>query len=186
MTILLTCVSALDATIFGEIQGVVDDPPHRPVAGASAKLQATTLGLRLDTGMGNDSEIAPPLEYRSRSPGLFKPNSSVAPPFTGGLICPPSAQDCEPPPGLAPVDHDQRNTLNVGFDAMLPGHVFAATNVYYGSGFSNGLPDAQYPGVYLPQHATSDISLGKSFGEGEKLQTVDNGVECSQPARAPG
>jgi hypothetical protein len=87
-------------------------------------------------------------------------------PFTGGLICGnPPAPGCEPPPIYAPVDHDQRNTLNVGFNATLPWHSFASTNVYYGSGFTNGMPDAQFPGNYLPQHTTFDISLGKSFGE---------------------
>jgi Carboxypeptidase regulatory-like domain/TonB dependent receptor/TonB-dependent Receptor Plug Domain len=87
-------------------------------------------------------------------------------PFTGGLICPtPAPPGCEPPPGYAPVDHDQRNTLNFGFNANLPWQAFASTNVYYGSGFTNGMPDAQYPGNYLPQHTTFDLSLGKSFGE---------------------
>ena len=38
-----------------------------------------------------------------------------------------------------PLDHDQRNTLNTGFTANLPMHTWFATNVYYGSGFSNGL-----------------------------------------------
>jgi len=92
-------------------------------------------------------------------------------PFTGGLVCPvPIPDGCEPPVGLSPVDHDQRNTLNVGFNATLPAQIFAATNVYYGSGFTNGLPDAQYPGDYLPQHTTFDISLGKTFGEKEKYK----------------
>ena len=63
------------------------------------------------------------------------------------------------------MDHDQRNTLNVGFNASLPWQVFASTNVYYGSGLTNGSPDAQYPGDYLPQHTTFDFSLGKSFSE---------------------
>jgi hypothetical protein len=89
-----------------------------------------------------------------------------AAPFTGGLICPtPAPAGCEPTPGqLMPVDHDQRNTLNMGFDAALPWQAFASTNVYYGSGFTNGMPDAQYPGNYLPQHTTFDIAVGKSFG----------------------
>jgi hypothetical protein len=88
-------------------------------------------------------------------------------PITGGLICPPNNSDCPLliPPGLSPVDHDQRNTLNVGFNANLPWQSFASTNVYYGSGFTNGIPDTQYPGDYLPPHTTFDISLGKSFGE---------------------
>ena len=56
-------------------------------------------------------------------------------PITGGLICPShvTARD------IRPVDHDQRNTLNVGFNATLPWQTYASTNVYYGSGFTNGI-----------------------------------------------
>jgi hypothetical protein len=92
-------------------------------------------------------------------------------PITGGLICPApvtSACSLDIPPGLAPVDHDQRNTLNVGFNSSLPWQTYAATNVYYGSGFTNGLygtPQAQYPGLYLPSHTTFDLSIGKTFAE---------------------
>lgn len=86
--------------------------------------------------------------------------------ITGGLVCfPISSPQCAASPAYRPVDHDQRNTLNVGFNASLPWRVFASTNVYYGSGFSNGNPNQQYPGAYLPQHTTFDVSLGKSFGE---------------------
>jgi TonB dependent receptor/Carboxypeptidase regulatory-like domain/TonB-dependent Receptor Plug Domain len=92
-------------------------------------------------------------------------------PITGGLICPTpvtSACPLDIPPGLAPVDHDQRNTLNFGFNANLPWQAYASTNVYYGSGFTNGFfgtPEAQYPGQYLPSHTTFDLALGKSFAE---------------------
>jgi Carboxypeptidase regulatory-like domain/TonB-dependent Receptor Plug Domain len=94
-------------------------------------------------------------------------------PITGGVVCPlPVTPACPVfvPPGYSPVDHDQRNTLNIGANTNLPWHVFASTNVYYGSGFTNGTPDAQYPGNYLPQHTTFDIALGKSFGEGDKYR----------------
>lgn len=94
-------------------------------------------------------------------------------PITGGVICPlPVTPACPVfiPPGYSPVDHDQRNTLNVGANSTLPWQAFASTNVYYGSGFTNGNPDAQYPGNYLPQHTTFDIALGKSFGEKEKYR----------------
>jgi hypothetical protein len=89
-------------------------------------------------------------------------------PITGGLICPTSNDTACPLdilPGYSAVDHDQRNTLNFGFDGNFPRQAYASTNVYYGSGFTNGIPDAQYPGPYLPQHTTFNISLGKSFGE---------------------
>ena len=94
-------------------------------------------------------------------------------PITGGVVCPVPVTPACPvaiPPGYSPVDHDQRNTLNLGVNGRLPWQVFGSTNVYYGSGFTNGLPDAQYPGNYLPQHTTFDISLGKSFGEKDKYR----------------
>ena len=69
------------------------------------------------------------------------------------------------PSTSTPLDHDQRNTLNFGGDLTLPGRAYASTNVYYGSGFSNALPGAPYPGNYLPQHTSFDLSLGKDFGE---------------------
>jgi len=90
-------------------------------------------------------------------------------PITGGLICPPNSapQSCtlDIPPGLSPVDHDQRNTLNFGYNTSLPWQSYASTNIYYGSGFTNGLPGVQYPGPYLPVHTTFDLALGKSFAE---------------------
>jgi Carboxypeptidase regulatory-like domain/TonB dependent receptor/TonB-dependent Receptor Plug Domain len=89
-------------------------------------------------------------------------------PITGGLICPtPVTPACglDIPPGLSPVDHDQRDTLNLGFNTSLPWQSFASTNVYYGSGFTNGLPGVQYPGNYLPGHTTFDLAIGKTFAE---------------------
>jgi outer membrane receptor protein involved in Fe transport len=79
--------------------------------------------------------------------------------ITGGLT------DFSLPSGLSPLDHDQRNTLNVGGDVSLPWHSYASTNVYYGSGFSNAFPGQPYPGDYLPQHTTFDLTLGKDFRE---------------------
>jgi outer membrane cobalamin receptor len=66
---------------------------------------------------------------------------------------------------FGPLDHDQRNTLNVGGTVSLPWRSIASTNVYYGSGFTNGFPGQPYPGDYLPQHTTFDLSLAKDFGE---------------------
>ena len=79
--------------------------------------------------------------------------------ITGGLT------DFTVFPELNPLDHDQRNTLNVGGDITLPWRSYASTNVYYGSGFSNGFPGQPYPGNYLPSHTTFDLSFGKEFGE---------------------
>jgi len=96
--------------------------------------------------------------------------------ITGGLICydPNNTVVCAVSNAYTPLDHDQRNTLNVGFNATLPWRAFASTNVYYGSGFSNGDPDPStpYPNQYLPQHTTFDLSAGKSIGEKTTLSVT--------------
>ncbi len=94
--------------------------------------------------------------------------------ITGGLT------DFSLPAGLSPLDHDQRNTLNVGGYVRLPWRSFASTNVYYGSGFTNGLngvPGSPFMGTYLPGHTTVDLSLGKSFGESTSISV--NGLNIA-------
>jgi hypothetical protein len=73
--------------------------------------------------------------------------------ITGGLT------NFAPPTGYYALDHDQRNTVNAGFDADLPWQSFAAMNLYYGSGFSNGAA----PPSHLPSHASLDVSLGRNL-----------------------
>jgi hypothetical protein len=97
----------------------------------------------------------------------------------GGFTC--SAVNdpaCDLGPDYTPVDHDQRQTLNTGFTAKLPAHSWFSTNVYYGSGFSNGSAGATdangnlispYQGSYLPVHTTFDVSGGHAIGERWRL-----------------
>jgi len=88
--------------------------------------------------------------------------------ITGGLI----PTDNTPSPDYGQLDHDQRNTLNVGIQTTLPWRTFASSNIYYGSGFSNGNGPA-VAGIapccssldYLPSHTTVDLSIGKDFTE---------------------
>jgi hypothetical protein len=92
----------------------------------------------------------------------------------GGFTCSLPGDDACTPPDFAyrPVDHDQRHTLNTGFTAALPLRTWFATNVYYGSGFVNGLAGSgagPYQGNYLPAHTTFDVSAGRSFGENLKV-----------------
>ena len=81
--------------------------------------------------------------------------------ITGGLT------DFSFSPGLTPLDHDQRNTLNVGGDvssslALPMPRPTSTTAPASTTGLAPGQP---YPGNYLPQHTTFDLSLGKDFGE---------------------
>jgi outer membrane cobalamin receptor len=95
--------------------------------------------------------------------------------INGGLIC---TANCDSSFDYTPVDHDQRDTLNTGFTATLPRHSWFSSNVYYGSGFSNGtagLTDSSgnllspYQGNYLPAHTTFDVAAGTPLGEKWKL-----------------
>jgi hypothetical protein len=74
--------------------------------------------------------------------------------INGGLT------DFEPSGGSFALDHDQRNTVNIGLDANLPWKAFASADVSYGSGFANGDGTPSH----LPGHAELNLSAGKSFG----------------------
>lgn len=92
----------------------------------------------------------------------------------GGFTCGLAMDEACTPPNFAyePVDHDQRDTVNTGFSAVLPMRSWFASNVYYGSGFVNGLAgsgEGPYQGDYLPAHTTFDLSAGHNFGENLKL-----------------
>jgi hypothetical protein len=74
---------------------------------------------------------------------------------TGGLT------NFSPPADTFVLDHDQRHTLNAGFDVDLPSRTYLASSVHYGSGFLDG----SNPPNHLPGHVTFDLSAGRSFGE---------------------
>lgn len=75
--------------------------------------------------------------------------------ISGGLT------DFSPPSGYFLLDHDQRNTLNAGFDLNLPRATYLSSNLYFGSGFANG----NAPPAHLPGHAELDLALGHDFGD---------------------
>lgn len=77
---------------------------------------------------------------------------------TGGLLAEPG-ELCEDG-GFCYLDHDQRNTLSLGFHSSLPWHISASGNIAYGSGFLDGEGPA-----HLPDHTEFSLSLAKSFGE---------------------
>ncbi len=88
--------------------------------------------------------------------------------ITGGLVCYPiSSPACDAGFSYTPLDHDQRNTLAVGYSTGLAWRVRASTDVTYGSGFHNGSPDPNtpYPNEYLPAHTSVDLSLSRPVGE---------------------
>jgi len=79
--------------------------------------------------------------------------------ISGGLT------DFSPPEGgYFLLDHDQRNTLHFGGNVNLPRSIYASTDIYYGSGFTDGNAPPLGPD-HLPGHTTFDVTVGKNFGE---------------------
>ena len=147
-----------EASNFLDHSNLGESSIYFPVTVAGALVQAWELTLRSPQNWRYGSV------HLSYSNQIAQQRGAV----TGGLICYPiTSPQCDVAPGYTPLDHDQRNTLNVGGSANLPLHLGASTNVYYGSGFSNGYPGppSPYNGAYLPQHTTFDLQLHRSFGE---------------------
>jgi TonB dependent receptor-like, beta-barrel/Carboxypeptidase regulatory-like domain/TonB-dependent Receptor Plug Domain len=123
-----------------------------PVTIAESRIRGTELTIR-SPRVWNRAQVH--LAYSNQI-------AQAAGAFTGGLI---TAGD---PPDWSALDHDQRNTFNVGANITLPWQSYFSANVYYGSGFSNGeagVDGSPYQGPYLPGHTQIDLGVGKSFGE---------------------
>ncbi len=54
----LWCASMAQATIFGKVQGIVHDPQHRPIVGATVVLKATTSDFTLTAQTDGDGQFA--------------------------------------------------------------------------------------------------------------------------------
>ena len=140
---------------------------HSNIGESDIFIPVTVQGARIN---GWELTIRSPRAWRYGQAHLAYSNQLAQQigPITGGLICfPPGSAACAVAPGYTALDHDQRNTLNVGFDGHLPAHAYGSVNVYYGSGFSNGYasPPSPYLGAYLPGHTTCDLAVGKEIGE---------------------
>jgi outer membrane receptor protein involved in Fe transport len=75
--------------------------------------------------------------------------------ITGGLVVAGTA--CGNPP--IALDHDQRNTANLGYNGKLPLGFFVGSNLSVNSGLSNGFP----PPTHLPGYAVLDLTAGRSI-----------------------
>jgi outer membrane receptor protein involved in Fe transport len=64
---------------------------------------------------------------------------------------------CGSPP--IALDHDQRNTFNLGYNGKLPLGFFVGTNLSVNSGLSNGFP----PPSHLPGYAVFDLTAGRNI-----------------------
>jgi hypothetical protein len=127
---------------------------HDAIGNSNAFLPLTIDGAVIS---GNELSIRSP-RFWSFGQAHVTYSNQVANGFgavNGGLT------DFSPPGGSFALDHDQRNTANVGLDANLPARSYASIDVYYGSGFANGDGTPSH----LRSHAEVNLSVGKDFGK---------------------
>jgi hypothetical protein len=127
---------------------------HNPIGNSNVFLPLTINGALIQ---GNELSIRSPRFWGFGETHVTYSNQTADGygAVNGGLT------NFTPPAGYFALDHDQRNTANVGFEAKLPSASYASMNAYYGSGFSNGEGSPSH----LPSHAEINLSAGKTFGK---------------------
>jgi outer membrane receptor protein involved in Fe transport len=127
---------------------------HNPLGESDIYLPITDLGALIE---GRELTVrSPPFwEYGQVHLAYSNQTAECFGPITGGLVVAGTA--CGYPPiGL---DHDQRNTLNLGYNADLPGQFFIGSNVSVNSGLSNGFAGPSH----LPSYTVFDLTVGRNI-----------------------
>jgi TonB dependent receptor/Carboxypeptidase regulatory-like domain len=132
---------------------------HNPLGESDIFLPITDQGALIE---GRELTVRSPAAWAYGQVHLAYSNQTADcfGPITGGLVVAGTA--CGTPP--IALDHDQRNTLNLGYSANLPYQFFAGSNVSFNSGLSNGEAG---PPTYEPSHLSSyailDLTAGRNF-----------------------
>ena len=126
---------------------------HNPLGESNIFLPITTQGAHI---VGTEITVRSPafwpygqvhLAYSNQTADCF---GSI----TGGLVVLGTA--CGFPP--VALDHDQRNTLNLGYNANLPRQFFVGSNLSFNSGLANdGEPS------HLPSYTVLDLTVGRNL-----------------------
>lgn len=127
---------------------------HNPIGNSNIYLPITDQGALIE---GREVTLRSPAFWRYGQVHLAYSNQTADcfGSVTGGLVVTGTA--CGPT--YIALDHDQRNTLNVGYNANLPGRFFVGTNLSVNSGLSNG----NAPPSHLPSYAILDLTVGRNF-----------------------
>ena len=126
---------------------------HNPVGNSDIYLPLTDQGALIE---GRELTVRSPVFWRYGQVHLAYSNQTADAfgTLTGGLISLPNVNA-----GYYALDHDQRNTLNLGYNANLPGRFFVGANLSVNSGLSNG----DGPSSHLPSYAVLDLSAGRNI-----------------------
>ena len=127
---------------------------HNPLGESNIFLPITDQGAHI---VGTEFTVRSPafwpygqvhLAYSNQTADCFGP-------ITGGLVAPGTA--CGFPP--IALDHDQRTTVNLGYNANLPRQFFFGSNLSFNSGLSNGFGGSSH----LPSYTVLDLTVGRNI-----------------------
>ncbi len=106
---------------------------HNPLGESDIFLPVTDQGALIE---GRELTVRSPADRRYGQVHLAYSNQTAdcSGSITGGLVVP--GTECGAP--AVALDHDQRNTLNVGYSVNLPYQFFIGSNLSVNSGLSNG------------------------------------------------
>jgi len=127
---------------------------HNPLGESDIYLPITDQGALIE---GRELTVRSPAFWKYGQVHLAYSNQTAEcfGSITGGLVV--AGTECGSPPiGL---DHDQRNTLNLGYNAKLPREFFVGSNLSVNSGLSNGFA----PPTHLPGYAVLDLTAGRNL-----------------------
>ena len=126
---------------------------HNPIGESNIYLPLTDQGALIE---GRELTVRSPAFWKYGQVHLAYSNQTADcfGSITGGLVVPGTA--CG---DYSALDHDQRNTLNVGYNANLPDRFFIGTNVSVNSGLANG----NAPPSHLPSYTEVDLDVGRDI-----------------------
>ena len=131
---------------------------HNPIGASDIYLPVTDQGALIQ---GSELTVRSPPFWRYGQVHLAYSNQTAQcyGSISGGLVVAGTA--CG---NYIALDHDQRNTLNVGYNADLPWRLFVGTNVSVNSGLSNGFAGPpSYQPSHLPSYVIIDLTVGRNI-----------------------
>lgn len=125
---------------------------HNPLGESNIFLPLTDQGATIK---GTELTLRSPAMWRFGQMHLAYSNQTADcfGSITGGLVS--ADAGCGFP--ATALDHDQRNTLNIGYNGNLPRQFFLGSNLSYNSGLSNAFG----PPSHLPSYTVIDLTIGR-------------------------
>jgi hypothetical protein len=127
---------------------------HNPIGESEIYLPVTEEGALIE---GRELTVRSPSGWRYGQLHLAYSNQTAEcfGSITGGLVLP--GAGCGPT--YLGLDHDQRNTVDLGYNVVLPRRFFVGANLSVDSGLSNG----NAPPSHLPSYAILDLTVGRNI-----------------------